>query len=125
MKTRTSPLSRRNHIDDRSSRSFDEIETCAAEAAAIEEGGLARCLFVRYGARAVRKARQLAILIVGVSVLLIGVAGIVLPAVPAIVLLPAGLAILSIEFVWARKLMVRLQDHLKKARDRCRNRGRA
>ena len=46
-------------------------------------------------------AKRIVIGIVGGSVLLIGVAMIVLPG-PAFVVIPAGLAILGIEFAWAR-----------------------
>src|SRR5690348_7125271 len=44
---------------------------------------------------------RIAIGFVGGSVLLVGVAMIVLPG-PAFVVIPAGLAILSVEFAWAR-----------------------
>lgn len=46
-------------------------------------------------------AKRIVIGIVGGSVLLVGVAMIVLPG-PAFVVIPAGLAILGIEFAWAR-----------------------
>ena len=46
-------------------------------------------------------AKRIAIGIVGGSVLLVGVAMIVLPG-PAFIVIPAGLAILGIEFAWAR-----------------------
>jgi tellurite resistance protein TerC len=46
-------------------------------------------------------AKRIAIGIVGGSVLLIGIAMIVLPG-PAFVVIPVGLGILSIEFAWAR-----------------------
>jgi tellurite resistance protein TerC len=46
-------------------------------------------------------AKRIVIGIVGGTVLLIGVAMIVLPG-PALVVIPAGLAILGIEFAWAR-----------------------
>jgi tellurite resistance protein TerC len=46
-------------------------------------------------------AKRIAIGIVGGSVLLVGIAMIVLPG-PAFVVIPAGLAILGIEFAWAR-----------------------
>ena len=46
-------------------------------------------------------AKRIAIGMVGGSVLLVGVAMIVLPG-PAFVVIPAGLAILGIEFAWAR-----------------------
>lgn len=46
-------------------------------------------------------AKRIAIGIVGGTVLLIGIVMIVLPG-PAFVVIPAGLAILGIEFAWAR-----------------------
>lgn len=46
-------------------------------------------------------ARRCAIALLGGTVVLIGCAMLVLPG-PAIVVIPAGLAILSIEFAWAR-----------------------
>lgn len=46
-------------------------------------------------------ARRIAIAIVGTTVLLVGVVMIVIPG-PAIVVIPLGLAILGIEFAWAR-----------------------
>ena len=46
-------------------------------------------------------AKRIVIGIVGGSVLLVGIAMIVLPG-PAFVVIPAGLAILGIEFAWAR-----------------------
>jgi tellurite resistance protein TerC len=46
-------------------------------------------------------ARRIAISIVGGTVLLIGVAMLVLPG-PGLVVIPLGLAILGIEYAWAR-----------------------
>lgn len=48
-----------------------------------------------------RQARKTVILLLGSSVLLIGVAMIVLPG-PAVIVIPLGLSILAIEFAWAR-----------------------
>lgn len=48
------------------------------------------------------------ILIAGVTVILIGVVLIFTPG-PAIVVIPAGIAILATEFVWARKLLARFK----------------
>ncbi len=48
-----------------------------------------------------RWARRIAVGVVGGTVLLIGIALLVLPG-PAIVVIPLGLAILSAEFAWAR-----------------------
>jgi tellurite resistance protein TerC len=48
-----------------------------------------------------RYAWRIVIWIVGMTVVLIGVAMLVLPG-PAIVVIPVGLAILATEFAWAR-----------------------
>lgn len=46
-------------------------------------------------------ARRIAISIVGGTVLLVGVAMLVLPG-PGVVVIPLGLAILGVEYAWAR-----------------------
>jgi tellurite resistance protein TerC len=48
-----------------------------------------------------RWARRIAVAVVGGTVLLVGMALIVLPG-PAFVVIPLGLAILGLEFAWAR-----------------------
>lgn len=53
-----------------------------------------------------RHARRVVILVIGGSVVLLGLALIFLPG-PAFVVIPAGLAILATEFVWARRLLRR------------------
>ncbi|HEX7344206.1 MAG TPA: PGPGW domain-containing protein [bacterium] len=53
--------------------------------------------------------RKVVIGILGMTVLLIGIALLVLPG-PAIVVIPAGLAILATEFLWARKLLKKMKD---------------
>ncbi len=47
-------------------------------------------------------ARRAAICIIGTTVLFLGVVMLVLPG-PALLVIPAGLAILAVEFAWARK----------------------
>lgn len=49
-----------------------------------------------------RQARRAVILLLGSSILLIGLAMVVLPG-PAIIIIPLGLSILAIEFAWARR----------------------
>jgi uncharacterized protein (TIGR02611 family) len=46
-------------------------------------------------------ARRIAVTLVGTTVLLIGIVMIVTPG-PAVVFIPVGLAILGLEFAWAR-----------------------
>lgn len=48
--------------------------------------------------------RRLIIGVIGGTVLLLGVAMVVLPG-PAIIVIPLGLAILGTEFIWARRLL--------------------
>ena len=55
---------------------------------------------------------KVVILVIGVSVLLIGAAMIFLPG-PAIIVIPAGLAILATEFGWARILLSRLKEKVR------------
>jgi tellurite resistance protein TerC len=49
-----------------------------------------------------RWAKRIAITVVGGTVVLVGIAMIVLPG-PAIVVIPMGLGILSLEFAWAKR----------------------
>ncbi|HET7318794.1 MAG TPA: PGPGW domain-containing protein [Nitrospirota bacterium] len=51
-----------------------------------------------------RPARRVIVAVIGLTVLLMGVAMIILPG-PAVVVVPVGLAILGTEFVWARRLL--------------------
>lgn len=59
--------------------------------------------------------RKLMIALIGGTVLLIGIAMIVLPG-PAFVVIPAGLAILATEFAWAARACRRAQGMIAKVR---------
>ena len=52
------------------------------------------------------------VILVGGSLLLAGLAMLVLPG-PAFVVIPAALAVLAIEFAWARRWLAWLRDRLK------------
>lgn len=54
-------------------------------------------------------AKRITILVVGLSVVLVGVALLVLPG-PAFVVIPIGLSILATEFFWARKLLNKFKE---------------
>ena len=54
-----------------------------------------------------RRVKRVVVTVIGFTVLIIGFFGIVLPLVPAFILIPAGLAILATEFVWARRWVKR------------------
>lgn len=56
-----------------------------------------------------KQAWRLIIVIVGFTVLLIGVALIFLPG-PAFLVIPLGLAMLATEFAWARHLLRRVKE---------------
>jgi uncharacterized protein (TIGR02611 family) len=56
-----------------------------------------------------RLVKRVAIAVAGFTVLLAGVAMIVLPG-PAIIVIPAGLAILALEFAWARRLLTEVRE---------------
>ena len=58
-------------------------------------------------------ARRVVVLIIGCLVLLIGVAMIFLPG-PAVIVIPAGLAILATEFQWAQNLLDKGRNSVRK-----------
>ena len=63
--------------------------------------------------KTLRQVRRLIIAVIGMTVLALGVLLIVLPG-PAILVIPIGLGILSIEFAWARNLLRRMKEKLKR-----------
>lgn len=65
--------------------------------------------------------RKAFILVVGGTVTLIGVALIVLPG-PAFIVIPAGLAILAIEFKWARRWLDWAKAKAKELADKVKKR---
>jgi len=56
-------------------------------------------------------ARRIAILAVGGTVLAVGIVMVVMPG-PAIIVIPLGLAILGIEFAWAKIWLRKLREGL-------------
>lgn len=58
-----------------------------------------------------KAARRIVIGLVGLTVLLIGVIMIFTPG-PALVVIPVGLAILSVEFAWARVWLRHLRESI-------------
>ena len=63
--------------------------------------------------KTLQQAKRLIVIVAGFTVLLLGVALLVLPG-PAVLVIPVGLAILATELVWARKLLTKLKVHFKK-----------
>jgi tellurite resistance protein TerC len=56
----------------------------------------------------VKIARRVIVAVVGATVLLIGVALLVLPG-PAFIVIPIGLAILATEYAWARRWLKKIR----------------
>lgn len=65
-------------------------------------------------AHAVKSARKIVVLVVGVTLIIVGVAMMVLPG-PATVVIPLGLALLGTEFLWARRLFNYIIDEARTA----------
>ena len=60
-----------------------------------------------------QQAKRLLIAVTGFTVLIVGIAMIVLPG-PAVIIIPAGLGILATEFVWARILLTKAKNTFSK-----------
>lgn len=67
-----------------------------------------------------KAARRIVVGVVGATVVLIGVVMLVTPG-PALVVIPVGLAILSIEFAWARAWLTRMRQSISNLNSNNRN----
>jgi uncharacterized membrane protein YbaN (DUF454 family) len=63
----------------------------------------------KYRISTLRQAKRVISIVIGFSVVLLGIVGLFLPVLQGIVLIVAGLAILGTEFVWAKRLMKRFE----------------
>jgi tellurite resistance protein TerC len=59
--------------------------------------------------KTLQQAKRLIKIIIGFTILLLGLAMIVLPG-PAIVVIPVGLAVLATEFIWAKRLFNKIKQ---------------
>lgn len=66
--------------------------------------------------------RRMTVGIIGGTILLIGIALIVLPG-PAFVVIPVGLAILATEFVWAQRWLLKARGWFNRAKERLFRKG--
>ncbi len=66
---------------------------------------------IGYKARALKGLRRAIVLVLGLSVLAVGIVMIIGPG-PAVVVIPLGLGILATEFLWARRLLDALKRRL-------------
>jgi uncharacterized protein (TIGR02611 family) len=65
-------------------------------------------LFSVWNTENIKVVRRVIVSVVGATVLLIGVALLVLPG-PAFIVIPIGLAILATEYAWARRWLKRVR----------------
>lgn len=70
-----------------------------------------------------RAARRVAIAVIGTTVVLLGVAMLVLPG-PGLLTIVGGLAILGLEFAFARRWLQRIKKETRKTVDRVKQRVR-
>ncbi len=66
-----------------------------------------------------RQGRRMVVCVIGGSLLLIGVVLIFLPG-PAFVVIPAGLAVLALEYAWARRFLHRIRREISERSRRAR-----
>jgi tellurite resistance protein TerC len=59
--------------------------------------------------KTLRKTKRVTLIVVGFTILLIGIAMIVLPG-PAFIMIPIALGILGTELVWAKKLLNKMKS---------------
>ncbi len=63
--------------------------------------------------KTLRQTKRLIIIVIGFTILLIGIAMIVLPG-PAVLVIPLGLGILASELVWARRILNKIKSKFQK-----------
>jgi uncharacterized protein (TIGR02611 family) len=83
-----------------------------------------RTLTRKLGLDRVPLVRKVAVAVIGTTVVLFGIALIVLPG-PAFLVIPLGFAILATEFAWARRIIRRGTVFVGRARRRKWGRGRS
>lgn len=62
--------------------------------------------------QSLKQIKRVFVGIIGTTILIIGLAMIVLPG-PAFIVIPLGLSILATEFLWARKIVERFKSKLE------------
>lgn len=64
-----------------------------------------------------RSTKRIVVLVIGVALVVLGIALIPLPGPFSIPLMVAGLAVLATEYVWAQRALDRVKDTAQKATD--------
>lgn len=63
-----------------------------------------------------KQAKRVIVIVIGFTILVIGIVLIVLPG-PATLVIPIALAILATEFVWARRLLIRFKRETRRLKN--------
>jgi len=63
--------------------------------------------------KSMKQTKRLLIAVIGFTILIVGIAMIVLPG-PAIIVIPMGLGLLATEFIWAGRLLKGLKNKFKR-----------
>ncbi len=67
--------------------------------------------------KSLKTVKRIIVAIIGFTVLIIGIALIVLPG-PAFIVIPLGLAILASEFLWARRLLKKIKNTMRRQKEK-------
>ncbi|KAF0151457.1 MAG: hypothetical protein FD143_1936 [Ignavibacteria bacterium] len=67
--------------------------------------------------KSLKQLKRIIIAIIGGTIVLIGLALIVLPG-PAFIVIPVGLSILATEFIWAKKIVAKFKSQLEKLKSK-------
>src|SRR5688572_31081685 len=67
-----------------------------------------------------RPVRRVIVGVIGGTLLLLALAGMLLPIMPGVIFLPLGLAILAVEFAWAARWLKKVKRGAQSVRDRLR-----
>jgi uncharacterized protein (TIGR02611 family) len=89
--------------------SDDALTSRSRNGGANRFAGWMRRIFSFWNLENIKIVRRIIVSVVGVTVLLIGIALLVLPG-PAFIVIPIGLAILATEYAWARHWLKRARQ---------------
>lgn len=70
-----------------------------------------------------RPVRQVIVLVIGGTLLLLGLLGLVLPVMPGFIFIPFALAVLAAEFAWAARWLLHIRRSAKNIQTQVRNGG--
>lgn len=63
--------------------------------------------------KTIKQLKKIFVFIIGFTILLIGLALVILPG-PAFIVIPLGLSILATEFIWAKKILDKIKNKVNK-----------